>query len=141
MIGAEFAAAAEALVGARFRLRGRDPATGLDCVGLIEAALAATGTEVSLPIGYALKMRRVEGLPGLAKDLGYAEAAGAPQPGDVLLFQIAPAQFHFAIRTAEGFVHAHAGLGRVVLSPRLPDWLVVGHWRPTDEPATVLTRG
>ncbi len=38
-----FAEAAESLVGIRFRLFGRDPAYGLDCVGLVAAALARSG--------------------------------------------------------------------------------------------------
>ena len=37
--GAAIAAAARALVGVPFRLQGRDPALGLDCVGLVGAAL------------------------------------------------------------------------------------------------------
>ena len=36
----DFARAAEALAGARFRLHGRDRSTGLDCVGLVGLALA-----------------------------------------------------------------------------------------------------
>lgn len=41
----EFADAAEALLGAPFRLGGRDPATGIDCVGL------AISGQSSLPCG------------------------------------------------------------------------------------------
>ena len=37
------ARAAAGCLGVRFRLHGRDPATGLDCLGLLGAALVATG--------------------------------------------------------------------------------------------------
>ena len=44
---------ARAAIGARFRLHGRDPESGLDCVGLAGHALGITG----LPSGYALRGR------------------------------------------------------------------------------------
>ena len=50
-----FAAQAEALVGTPFRLGGRDPATGLDCIGIAACALGRAGGEVHSPTGYALR--------------------------------------------------------------------------------------
>ena len=57
MTGAKLARAAMALVGCRFRLHGRDPASGLDCVGVLHAALASCGRSVSLPDTYTLRLR------------------------------------------------------------------------------------
>ena len=62
MSGAALAAAAESLVGTRFRLHGRDPDTGLDCVGLLAASLAAIGRAAPLPNGYRLRARSLPGL-------------------------------------------------------------------------------
>ncbi|WP_218277309.1 hypothetical protein, partial [Pseudomonas sp. FW305-67] len=49
------AQAALGSVGARFRLHGRDPATGLDCIGLAAHALQAGGFNGEVPDGYALR--------------------------------------------------------------------------------------
>ncbi|NCU12457.1 MAG: hypothetical protein GXC70_09960, partial [Sphingomonadaceae bacterium] len=40
------------------------------------------------------------------------------------------AQFHLAIAApATGWVHAHAGLRRVVCQPQIPDGRIIHHWR------------
>jgi cell wall-associated NlpC family hydrolase len=128
--GAALAAAAEALVGARFRLHGRDPATGLDCVGVLAAALAAIGRGAALPTGYALRSRRVAGLPEAAARCGLGAAQAPIRAGDVLLLRIGPCQHHLAIAArGGGFVHAHAGLRRVVRAPAPLAGRVLHHWR------------
>lgn len=128
--GARLAAAAERLVGTPFRLHGRDPARGLDCVGLVAAALGAVGRPVRAPAGYRLRQSRIDGLIDAAALAGLAEVEAPVAPGDVLLVQPGPAQHHLLVAAAEGgFVHAHAGLGRVVLAPALPAWPVERHWR------------
>ena len=43
MSGNALAHAAEGFVGASFRLHGRDPIIGLDCVGLVLLAMAEIG--------------------------------------------------------------------------------------------------
>jgi hypothetical protein len=47
------------------------------------------------------------------------------------LLLLAPAgdQLHLAIRCAQGFVHAHAGIGRVVETPGEPQWPVLAVYR------------
>jgi hypothetical protein len=115
--------AALALVGARFRLHGRDPLTGLDCVGV--AALAAGATA---PGGYALRGGDPEAVAGMIRDAGFAAVESA-RPGDILLMRTGPAQLHLAVRTARGFVHADAGLRRVVERPGDPEWEVLSIWR------------
>ena len=130
MTGERLAAAALALVGAPFRLHGRDPATGLDCVGVVASALAGVGTRADFPPGYALRMRRIEGVAGIAARCGLARADDDPQPGDILIARPAPCQFHLLIATArDRCVHAHAGLRRVVESPLPPDWPIASRWR------------
>lgn len=133
MSGLALAEAAEALVGTKFRLHGRDPATGLDCVGLLGAALTEIGRPVTLPNGYPLRATSVDALLPDPAALGFAEASGAIVPGDVLLLGLGACQFHLAIAArGGGHVHAHAGLHRVVLSPPPLPAAPVRHWRLED---------
>lgn len=130
MTGAELAGAAEALVGIRFRLHGRDPATGLDCIGLLAAALAGAGRKVDLPTGYALRLTDLsKWLPDPA-DLGFEPAKPPFRPGDVVLLRPSAAQVHLAIAGHTCWVHAHAGLRRVVNQPEQPAGVILHHWRP-----------
>lgn len=111
------------IVGAPFRLHGRVAATGLDCVGVVACA-----TGLAVPTGYALRRCDPAAVIALIERAGLV-AAGAARAGDVLLMRVGPAQLHLAVRTAAGFVHADAGLGRVVERPGLPEWEVLGSWR------------
>jgi hypothetical protein len=36
---------------------------------------------------------------------------------------------HLGVRTDQGFVHAHAGIGRVVETPGAPEWPVLAVYR------------
>ncbi|HMO68144.1 MAG TPA: NlpC/P60 family protein [Novosphingobium sp.] len=131
MTGQDLARAGRGLEGTPFRLHGRDPATGLDCIGLFAAAMARAGRAVSVPNGYALRARHLPELSRLAAAAGFSPVSdGQALPGDVCMVRPGPVQFHLAIALADGlFVHAHAGLGKVVVTPLSPDWPVVGHWR------------
>ena len=51
------------------------------------------------------------------------------EPGDVLLMAAGPGQLHLGIWTRDGFVHADAGLRRVVERPGMPPWPLIGVWR------------
>lgn len=125
------AAAAEALVGTPFRLHGRDPETGLDCIGVLDTALKACGQAIDLPSGYRLRMRSLEHWLPEPQTLGFAWAAGPVSQGDVVMQAVGPAQFHLAIAVAgDGWVHAHAGLRRVVRTATLPFGPICHHWRP-----------
>jgi hypothetical protein len=126
--GREVALAAQALVGARFRLHGRDPATGLDCVGLVAAVLGAKA-----PAGYGFRNRDISAAHTFAPAAGLAEVSGAIEPGDVLLVRSGPAQHHLLVAGPRGdFIHAHAGLRRVVATPAPLPWPVERHWRLKD---------
>lgn len=121
---------ARAMIGVPFRLHGRSEA-GLDCVGLAAVAL---GREA--PCAYGLRSGDV------ARAEGWLRAAGLQlvtfarpgdlalvRPGDLALVRSGPLQLHLMIGTGAGFVHAHAGLGRVVEMPGVSPWPVIGWWR------------
>jgi cell wall-associated NlpC family hydrolase len=132
---AALAEAAAGLVGTRFRLHGRDPATGLDCIGLFAAAMASIGRPVLLPNGYALRTRNPGALLPNPESLGFVAASGPIEPGDVLLLAVGPAQFHLGVAIEpEILAHAHAGLRRVVSGPLSRDWRIAGHWRLSAPP-------
>ncbi|MBO9574508.1 MAG: C40 family peptidase [Sphingobium sp.] len=127
-IGDQIAAEALTLVGAPFRLRGRDPDMGLDCVGLVMVAARRAGLTVSEPPAYRLHGTSRARAETLLAHNGLVPA-GCEAPGDVLLVESGPMQLHLMIRAAAGHVHAHAGLGRVVLMPPPAPWPVLGIWR------------
>ena len=130
MTGEQLAAEAEALVGTPFRLHGRDPANGLDCVGLLAAALAAGGRASSLPNFYPLRAGKPPELGEAPAACGFETTAGRILPGDVLLVRIGPCQFHLLIAAKQGrFIHAHAGLRRVIRCGGPLEWPVIHHWR------------
>lgn len=122
-----FVERARALVGTRFRPQGRNPESGLDCVGL---ALDVFGIPADL-------VRRDYALRGAHKrELGeqvlrffrrIANAAAAP--GDLIVSQCASDQLHLSICAGSSFVHADAGLRRVVETPGRPAWACLGTYR------------
>lgn len=137
MTGEDLARAAAALCGTPFRLNGRDPTYGVDCIGLLEVALKNAGRSIQLPKGYHLRLTNPEAWIPEPAACGFA-AVGPPfAPGDVLLLRLGQAQAHLAIAGfGHGWVHAHAGLRRVVISPEMPAGEIIVHWRlrpTTDE--------
>ena len=132
MSGTALAKAAHELVGCPFRLHGRDPATGIDCLGLVLLALDRIGRPARLGGDYAMRMQSITALARQAGGLGFSAAVGPWLAGDVVLFTPGLHQHHLAI--ADGptlLIHAHAGLGRVVVSPPSPEWECIGLWRLT----------
>ncbi len=114
---------ARALLGVPFRLHGRS-ATGLDCVGLI--ALAYNCLEIA-PTGYRLRNMlspRWETL--LAKH--FSQRVGAAESGDVIFYDVGPAQYHLGVWTGQSLIHADAGIGRVVELPGPVSWPVRSVW-------------
>lgn len=105
------------MVGARFRPQGNNPATGLDCVGLVWAAYAVAGRRLARPASYPLRgwcLGRIEGALAAA---GFVRADDGMRPGDVALIAHPARQFHLGLIGFETFIHAHAGLRRVVETP------------------------
>ncbi|MDF1835208.1 MAG: NlpC/P60 family protein [Alteraurantiacibacter sp. bin_em_oilr2.035] len=130
--GLAFAKSARALVGTRFRLRGRDKRTGLDCVGLVTTALLAIGrTPPDIPY-YSLRNRDCLRFHLLFEAAGFHQTAGVILRGDLIILKPSPGQLHLAVadNTAR-LIHAHAGLGRVVISPFPSPLSDYGHWRLT----------
>ena len=115
-MGARVLAAAREMIGARFRPQGRDPATGLDCVGLVWAAYAAAGRMLPLPVGYPLRGWGRERIEAALAVAGFGRVEDR-RDGDVALIALAAGQFHLGVMGAASFVHAHAGLRRVVETP------------------------
>ncbi len=122
--------AARALVGVRFRPQGRDPWFGLDCVGLVVAALAGVGIRIDAPRDYPQRGGDAAAIAASADGAGLRRiAASAAGVGAILLVESGPAQLHLVVLTAGGYVHADAGLRRVVEVPGRPGWRVIGAWR------------
>ncbi|WP_010545103.1 hypothetical protein [Sphingomonas elodea] len=123
MSGAAVLAAARGAIGARFRPQGRDPATGLDCVGLAALALGRAA-----PRGYRLRSDDVGHAVAALEAAGLVPAA-EPRAGDLLLCRSGPGQLHLAIRSEDGIVHADAMARRVVERPGPVPWPVLGCFR------------
>lgn len=124
-----FAAAAEGLLGAPFRLGGRDPAAGLDCVGLVACAL-----EAEAPEGYALRNSCIARHLAFAERAGFVAATGPVMRGDLVLTSPGPAQHHLLVALGrDRFVHAHAGLRRVALHHGPLPWPERARWRLAQE--------
>ncbi|KMS57635.1 NlpC/P60 family protein [Sphingobium cupriresistens] len=115
-------ARARALMGVPFRLHGRSRA-GLDCVGL---AALAMGREAHG--AYGLRSGDIERAERWLAAAGLRPVAQG-QPGDLALVRPGPLQLHLMIGTGAGFIHAHAGIGRVVEMPGASPWPVLSWWR------------
>lgn len=116
-VGVRAFAAARALVGVRFRPQGCEPATGLDCAGLVWAAYAAAGVRLVRPRAYPLRGWGRERVEAALRAAGFAAVEGGARAGDVALIALPAGQFHLALTGPESLVHAHAGLRRVVETP------------------------
>ena len=127
------------LIGTPFRLHGRNPKTGVDCVGLVSAAFSRIDRRFDPPSQYALRNRTIA---PLLDRLDTAPARRLPsgdparQTGDICLCTLGSGQHHVVILAgpaagrAVSFIHAHAGLRRVVQTPGPPPWPVLASWRP-----------
>ncbi len=104
-----FAQAAEALVGTPFRLHGRRREHGLDCVGLVAAALEASGHGVPPIPPYALRNSRYDFVPRFAERCGFDPVSGQARRGDLVMVAPGPGQRHLLIAVAPAaFVHGQA---------------------------------
>ncbi len=117
------AARARALVGTRFRPQGRDPAHGLDCVGVLLSAFELPRDLVRSD--YRLRGDyRVEIEQALRQRFRRIPARWR-RPGDVMVLAVAEDQLHLGIASAAGFIHADARIGKVVETPGPPPWPIL----------------
>ena len=116
-------ARARSMIGAPFRLHGRDR-RGIDCVGLVAFAYR----ESDLPTGYALRTADADAVTAPLRARRFRPRR-AIKAGDVLLLDAGPAQLHLGLWTGTGLVHADAALRRVVETPGTPRWPVLSIWR------------
>ena len=125
-------AAARGAIGARFRMQGRDPAFGLDCVGVVAVGLRGAGYGGAVPADYALRGGCVTEIVAQFAAAGLVRRVTA-SPGGVALFDTGCGQLHLAVIVPGGIVHADAMLRRVVERPGLPPWALIGCWHFQDD--------
>ena len=122
---------ANAHLNTPFRFRGRTPGVALDCVGLVLTALGPIAeTTVDCP-SYSLRgdFRSVI-LSCFGKLPFHLISEDEPEhDGDIILAAAGPSQLHLMVAANSGWVHAHAGLGRVVFTPIWPGWPIIHRWR------------
>lgn len=122
----EFAAAAEALAGVRWRRHGRNPVAGLDCGGLPVASLAAVGIVAADSRDYDAAMPPAEFLWRMCRSNGVEQPWGDAGEGRLALCSwgsVAEPR-HLAIMLARRrIVHVDAAVRprRVVVVPA--SWL------------------
>ncbi len=126
MSGARIVARAVQQIGVPFRLHAALPGTALDCVGLIAHAAEISGT-----FAYQLRGDFADKTDAHLQNLGFVrlDAGSEFVPGDILMVRTAARQQHLMICVSGGFIHAHAGLGRMVLMPAPSPWPILCGWR------------
>ncbi|MFK7842118.1 MAG: peptidoglycan endopeptidase [Sphingorhabdus sp.] len=119
------------LCGCEFRLHGRHEHFGLDCIGLAAQCLCAADLECQIPNGYSIRGGSEATINGFMTDMWFKRLASesALCEGDIILVRPSPIQWHFLIRANDGFVHAHAGLGKVVFCPGDAPWPIIAIFR------------
>lgn len=122
----DYAERARALVGTRFRPQGRGE-DGLDCVGVVLATFSLPANAVRAD--YRLSGQHLQEICEQLERYFHRVPSMQTRSGDVMLLAPATDQMHLAIRTPSGFVHAHAGIRRVVETPGDPDCEVLGIYR------------
>ncbi|WP_432814098.1 peptidoglycan endopeptidase [Sphingorhabdus sp.] len=127
---ASIAACALTCLGAPFRLHGRSPETGLDCVGVVSACLFEAGYRFEIPTDYRLRGDFEGRVQAFFTDSKFRNVDdGSWIAGDILLLRPGPRHIHFAVLAHVGAVHAHVGLGRVVLTPLPLPYGNITQWR------------
>src|SRR3546814_6871779 len=94
------------MVGVRFRPQGKDPVTGLDCVGLVWAAYAAAGRRLVRPANYPLRGWGLERIEGALAVADFVRADDAMRAGDVALIGHPAGQYHLGLIGQETFIRS-----------------------------------
>jgi cell wall-associated NlpC family hydrolase len=119
---------ARAMIGVPFRPQGRDPATGIDCIGLVLCVFEIPEDEVRRDYRLA-----DDGRSELDRELRRffrRLSAARRAAGDVVLCNLRRGQCHLAIDCGSSFIHADARLRRVVETPGSPPWPLAAAYRP-----------
>ena len=122
-------------LGVPFRLHGRSKGVALDCVGLVAVAIEPYLNRRAVPADYAMRGSFLKKIGSFFGELPFTlqPSCNVAERGDILLTEVGPSQLHLIVVTDEGWVHAHAGLRRVVLSTPHTDWAIIRHWRLNGE--------
>jgi murein DD-endopeptidase / murein LD-carboxypeptidase len=130
MIGDTIAKRALSQIGVPFRLHGRVAGQALDCVGLAGYALFGAGGH-ALPLQYSLRGDFTENVHQFFAKHNFIKLESGSDflCGDIILCQTAPQQMHLMVRVNGGFVHAHAGLRKIVFTPLPSPWPILCGWR------------
>lgn len=107
-----------ALVGTPFRLQGRNPAVGLDCVGVVVHAFELQIDEAPT---YSILSGSWEIIHQALAPWFEEKISREPINNDLVVFQLGRS-FHFGVVSSAQFVHADRVLGKVV-ARRLPERL------------------
>jgi cell wall-associated NlpC family hydrolase len=124
---------ARSLAGSPFRPQGRDPQTGLDCVGLILRVFQIDATHVRRD--YRLRGEHLSELDETLSNHFERVPAAMKAAGDVLLCRVRQGQAHLAIECGGSIIHADAKLRRVVERRGSCAWPVIAAFRSTIEPS------
>jgi len=122
----DFAERARALVGKRFRPQGRGE-HGLDCVGVMTATFSIDPRTVRSD--YTMRGNSLKELEANLQSHFRKVARTHLRSGDLMVMSAGADQLHLGVRTDAGFVHAHAGIRRVVETPGLPSWPLLSVYR------------
>lgn len=127
---------AQQLVGTPFRLHGRDPAHGLDCIGLIVVAYDRAGQPLSPPDAhYRLRGHDVAVAARILGLTGFAPVTDElVRPGDIIIQHWAGGRIHLLLAGVSTAIHAHAGLGRVVHASLPASGDLHSRWRLAGQP-------
>jgi murein DD-endopeptidase / murein LD-carboxypeptidase len=128
-VNSEIAARAIHCLRTPFRLYGRTPGIALDCVGL--AGFAARLDD--LPSEYTLRGKFIGKISAYMEQYAHCLCHGSLSSGDIVLVGCGPRQQHLMVKVSNGWVHAHAGLGRVVHMAGPSPWPVLAGWRTNGE--------
>ena len=121
--GDAIAARAMTQIGTGFRLHGRTPGIALDCVGLVAYAIGVGQVTQC----YSLRGAKLKFILSYMDSIGLYVSVpfDCIGNGDVAIVACSSHQFHLMVRAADGWVHGHAGIRKVVHTPGASPWPIV----------------
>ncbi len=113
---------ARSCVGSPFRHQGRNPAFGLDCVGLIVYVAKSVGLAAFDHLDYKRIPVR-EAISSHAHSAGFIQRSKSDmQPGNIIILKFGKYLEHAAILSDRGIIHACEKYGRVVEHGLNDEW-------------------